>query len=316
MNRYQSVHVLGMGCWQLGGTSSLNGRINGYGAIDKDMALATVHEALEQGIRFYDTAASYGHGRSEELLGEGLGNRRSEVTICTKFGMRKTRSGEWLLDFSPSHTDQAINEALGRLGTNHIEILLLHGPPDDTNWHRFDRSALEKAKAEGRIGGYGVSVRSMKGARNAVVAGFGRYIEVVMNALDRRAGSLRERMDDQGQQLIARAPLASGLLTDRLLTLTPSFPPDDIRSTFPPEQLEWVAKAVRSLGFLSSEPGGLATSALRYILFHPAVDRVIPGMRSPAQAQRNRKAFDLGPLRSELIDRIETTVPEVYSGWR
>ena len=316
MSAKNPEQVLGMGCWQLCGISFLNGRANGYGALDEEVALATVQTALEGGIRFFDTAAGYGDGRSEELLGKGLGARRSEVVICTKFAAEQNDEDGSSLGFLPTHTDRAIDASLERLGTDHIDILLLHGPPDDMNWDMFDTSTLEQAQADGRIGAYGVSVRSFKGARNAVEAGFGSHIEVVMNALDRRAGELQARMDAQGQQLIARVPLASGLLTDRTLVDIPTFPPDDIRSTFPPEQMDWMVGAVRALDFLSAEPGGLATSALRYILFHPAVDRVIPGMRSPDQVHRNLRALDLGPLAADLVERIETANPEVFYRWR
>lgn len=309
-------NALGMGCWQLGGASRFGGRTNGYGQVSEQEAIATVRSAFEAGIRFFDTSDAYGHGRSEQFLAKGLGADRKQAIICTKFGAREDGNGSAYHDFSNAHLDRAIHASLARLGTDRIDILLLHGPPDDMDWGSFDRSGLDAAVSDGRIGAYGVSVRSVHGARNVVAKGFGSYVETVINALDRRATELHERANANGQRLIARVPLASGFLTSSTLAGSRTFADDDIRNTFPLEQVQWVTDAVRSLSFLDELPGGLAVSALRFIIFHPAVHVTIPGMRTPSQVEMNTRARDLGPLSPDLCTRVEAAVPEVFHGWR
>jgi aryl-alcohol dehydrogenase-like predicted oxidoreductase len=313
---FEQASGLGMGCWQLAGAHTFGGKVNGYGDISENEAIETVRFALENDIHFFDTANGYGHGLSEIRLGKALADHREETVICTKFGPREDDSGEAYQDFSPEFTKQALDETLNRLSTSYLDILLLHNPPDDFDWINYDRSVLEELKRGGKIRAYGVSCRSVYGALNAVKAGFGDFVEVIFNLLDRRAeedlfGLARER----GIRIIARVPLASGFLTDRFLNEDPDFPKNDIRSSFPDDMKAWMIESARKLIFLSEEPGGLAASALRFALFHPDVYAVIPGMRNRSQVEGNVQARSLGPLESTHYSRIENAVPEVFYKW-
>lgn len=309
-------NALGMGCWQLGGASNFGGRINGYGSLADDDAFTTVRSAFESGIRFFDTADAYGRGLSERRLGEALGKDRVNAIICTKFGAREDQSGTAFHDFSPSYMERAIDGSLARLGTDYLDILLLHGPPDDMDWNNFNRSGLEAALKDERIRAYGVSTRSVHGARNVIRSGFGSYVETVFNAIDRRATPLLEEAALNGQRIIARVALASGFLTARGLMAASPFPTDDIRSTFPEDQTKWVRDAVHSLAFLDELPGGIAVSALRFVIHQPGVNVTIPGMRSIGQVEQSVLALELGPLPVSIVERITRAVPDVFHRWK
>lgn len=305
-----------MGCWQLAGAATFGGKVNGYGELSEAQGISTVRFAFDQGIRFFDTADGYGHGRSEEVLGKALKGRREEAVICTKFGPRENEEGEGILDFSPDYTRQAVEASLKRLQSEYIDILLLHNPPDDFDWANFDKSALEELKANGKIRAYGVSCRSVYGAVRVVEAGFGDFVELIFNLLDRRAEELLfEKAKVAGIKIIARVPLASGFLTDRMLEQEPNFPENDIRHYFPEDQVEWTLESVRSLAFLSAEEGGLSRSALRFAIHHPDVYVVIPGMKHEKQVESNLKALEAGPLSQEQINKVKEAVPQVFHKW-
>lgn len=313
---FEQASGLGMGCWQLAGAHSFGGKVNGYGELSEKDALETVRFALKNDIRFFDTANGYGHGLSEIRLGKALGESREEVVICTKFGPRENQAGDAIQDFSPDFTLRALNETLKRIQSDYLDIFLLHNPPDDFDWDTYDSTVLEGFKRGGKIRAYGVSCRSVYGAINAVEAGFGDFVEVIFNLLDRRAEEkLFDLAREKGIRVIARVPLASGFLTERTLNQNPVFPENDIRSSFPRDMKEWMIDSVRKLGFLQEEPGGIAASALRYALFHPDVYAVIPGMRNQSQVERNIQARSLGPLDSSYQSRIEAAVPEVFYKW-
>ncbi len=313
---FQKAKGLGMGCWQLAGPSSFGGRVNGYGAISKEIALETVQTAYDSGIRFFDTADAYGHGKSERYLAEGLNENSENVLICSKIGGRENESGEAFQDFSAEYTYQAVEASLERLNRDYLDILLLHNPPDDTDWSGFDKSALDDLKKQGKIRAYGVSCRSVYGAQSVVEAGFGDFVELIFNPLDRRAEDLVFPIaEEKGIQIIARVPLASGFLTDKILKADPQFDLDDIRSTFPEDMTEWMLESARKLNFLSGNGGGLASSSLRFSLFHPAVFAVIPGMRNPDQVRRNVAVREMGPLDEAQIEQIKEAVPVVFHKW-
>jgi aryl-alcohol dehydrogenase-like predicted oxidoreductase len=313
---FEQAGGLGMGCWQLAGDASFGGKVNGYGVLSESQGIATVQFALDQGIHFFDTADGYGHGRSEEVLGKALKGRREEALICTKFGPRENEQGEGYLDFSADYTREAVEASLERLQTNYLDILLLHNPPDDFDWANYDKSSLEELKAEGKIRAYGVSCRSVYGAVRVVEAGFGDFVELIFNLLDRRAEELLfEKAKAAGIKIIARVPLASGFLTDRMLQQDPNFPLNDIRHYFPQDQVKWTLESVRKLAFLAEEPGGLSRSALRFAIHHPNVYVVIPGMKNETQVSSNRKALDAGPLSKDQIERVKEAVPQVFHKW-
>ncbi|WP_077922165.1 aldo/keto reductase [Spirosoma sp. 209] len=306
---------IGLGTWQFGGPNVQNGRATGWGDIDEATAVQTVHAALEQGVRFFDTADSYGAGQSERFLKRALANRPDAI-ICTKFGNVLTPASQ-PQDFSPAYLHKAVEDSLDRLGRDRLDILLLHSPPDNFDWSTYDPAPFDQLIQAGKIGAYGVSSKSVYGARRVMEAGFGSVLEVIYNALDRRAETVLFNTPEAGSYtFIGRVPLASGFLNPTYLTQEPSFPPDQYRHYLPDRDRNWLLTSVRSLAFLEELPGGLATSALRFCLSNEAVSVIIPGARNAHQVAANCAAEALGPLPDDILARIREAVPDVPDHWK
>ena len=312
------IHKLGFGTWQFGGENFIGGKHTGWGYIDEQEAIQAVGFALEQGIRFFDTADAYGAGRSEEILGKAFQiYPNANLIICTKFGHRRDNQGNSFQDFSPQWLEQAVTDSLKRLQTDCIDIMLFHSPSDDFDWQNYDTTVLEQLIQKGYIKKYGVSSKTIKGALKVVKNRFGNVIEVIFNTLDRRAEQyLFNKYINFEYEFIARVPLASGFLKKKYLYKTPEFAENDWRHYLPEKEKIWLLESVRKLAFLDELSGGITVSALRYVLYHSGVKIVIPGMKNLAQVKANMQAVELGALAPEVIEKIKEAVPDVPAHWK
>ena len=306
---------IGFGTWQLGGETTHGGRQTGWGHTDEKEALRAIAHGLDCGIRFFDTADSYGKGRSERLLGKAL--KGKEAIVCTKFGNLEDYTGKAVFDPSPAYMAGAVEASLKRLRRDTLDILLLHSPPDDFDWKNHDTAPYEKLVAEGKIRRYGLSAKTLKGAINALEHGFGSVVEVIYNALDRRAEEqVLPLCAAKNYAFVARVPLASGFLSPKYLNdpVAP-FPATDIRAQLPPEVTRWFADSTRKLSFLHELEGGLSVSALRFSISHPQVTVAIPGIRKQEHALAATLAAQLGPLPPAALEEIARAVPTTFPGW-
>lgn len=306
----------GFGCWQLAGRYSVDGKPNGWSDITGYDAVRLVHGALDHGICFFDTAAGYGAGRSEQLLGQALASSAfgRDSIVCTKAVLSKdeagaARAGPQLM--------ARVEESLRRLRRSHVDILLLHGPPDDVDWPNFDRSVLDALKASGKIITYGVSSQSLAGAERVLDAGFGTCIEWSFNLLERRPARLIfSRLSAARINFIARSPLARGLLTPGGATRDASgFSPGDFRSTLPDDWIGWAARSAREILTTQDLAEGLTKTALRYCLSYDEVTAVIPGMHKRDQVEDLVSAAKAGRLAPELLERLTANTEECYPPW-
>ena len=314
----QAVAQLGMGTWQLGGPNYQDGRPTGWGEIDERTAIHTLQTAIDGGVRFIDTADSYGAGQAETWVGNALRESSAQgITICTKFGNRRNSDGNGVQDYGPAYLIEAVDASLRRLQRDRLDILLLHSPPDAFDWTTYDPQPFEALIQAGKIGAYGVSSRSVYGAKRVVEAGFGSVLEVIYNALDRRAEAILWAYPRaEAYQFIVRVPLASGFLNSRYLHEEPVFATDQYRHYLPDRDRDWLVNSSRQLAFLDKLEGGLAVSALRFCLSNTAVSVVIPGARNTEQVRQHALAAQLGPLSSEIITQIKQAVPDVPAHWK
>jgi aryl-alcohol dehydrogenase-like predicted oxidoreductase len=317
----RSVGVVGLGAWQLGAD---------WGEVSESDALAVLHAAADAGVTLIDTADVYGDGRSETLIGRFLRERSGEqFTVATKMGRRVPQVPE---AYHAEAFRQWNDRSRANLGVDTLDLVQLHCPPTPV----YDRDevfdALDQLVTEKRISAYGVSVETCAEALAAIARPGVASVQIILNAL--RLKPLEEVLPAAaaaGVAIIARVPLASGLLSGRYGANT-TFGADDHRTynrrgeafdvgeTFSGVDYETGLEAVRRLRPLVPPDATMAQFALRWIIDQPGVSVVIPGARSPDQARANAGAADLAPLTPEAraeVARIydELIRPLVHHRW-
>ncbi|MEV8515610.1 aldo/keto reductase [Dactylosporangium sp. NPDC051484] len=310
------VGVVGLGAWQLGAD---------WGRVGEDEALATLIAAHEAGVTFVDTADVYGDGRSERLVGQFLrtlppGRR---VTVATKMGRRVPQEpAAYNLGNFRAWNDRSREN----LGVDTLDLVQLHCPPSEV--YRTDEvfDELDGMVEEGRMKAYGVSVETTAEALTAIARPNVASVQIIFNML--RLKPLDEVLpaaEKAGVGIIARVPLASGLLSGRYDEHT-TFGADDHRTynrhgeafdqgeTFSGVDYATGLEAVRRLAAL--KPGGMTMTrfALRWIIDHPAVSVVIPGARDGEQARANAGAAAMAPLTPETHAAVRDVYDELLRG--
>ncbi|WP_059040525.1 aldo/keto reductase [Paenibacillus rubinfantis] len=285
MNRLGSsdliVSEIGLGCMSLG--------------TEETKAIGLIHEALDRGVNFLDTADLYDAGTNEEIVGKAIKGRRDQVILATKVGNRRIPGQEgWSWDPSKAYILSAVKDSLRRLGTDYIDLYQLHGgtiedPIDDTI------EAFEQLKKEGVIREYGISsirpnvIREYV-SRSSIVSVMNQY-----SIVDRRGEEAAfPLLQEQRISVIARGPLASGALAANR---------EPAKGVLDYE-LDELRELRRKLQELETPKRSLTQLAIRYSLAHPAVAVAIPGARSREQLLQNLAAADVSELSAEEVEMI------------
>jgi aryl-alcohol dehydrogenase-like predicted oxidoreductase len=317
----KSVGVVGLGTWQIG---------SDWGDVDDASALALLEAAVDAGVDFLDTADVYGDGRSEALIGQLL-RRRPEVDIfvATKMGRRMEQVPE---NYNLANFREWTNRSRKNLGVETLDLVQLHCPPTSAyaNDKMFD--ALDTLVAEAAIKNYGVSVETVAEGLTAIERPNVASVQVIVNAFRRKPlDRLLPAAHVAGVAIIARVPLASGLLSGRYTSET-TFAATDHRTynrhgeafdqgeTFSGVDFETGLRAVERLRPLVPTGASLAQLAIRWLMMSPAVTVVIPGARNVAQVQSNVGAANLGPISDADLAVFEQVYddeirPQVHSRW-
>ena len=254
------VSAIGFGGWAIGGTAEASGTPFGWGHTFDDESLAAIRRARELGVTFFDTADSYGFGRSESLLGIVLSRYRKEVVIATKVGVVRTGSGALKKNFSRQHIFHAVDGSLKRLRTDYIDLYQMHNPTIDDLRHEEIQDAMERLQDAGKIRFWGVSVSTPEEGIEIMQRGWAHALQVLYNVLNQAPATvLFPTAKEKGYGIIARVPLASGLLTGKF-RIDSVFPADDVRQNFLTprrlqEALERVDEAKSIIGGDVPEPG-------------------------------------------------------------
>jgi aryl-alcohol dehydrogenase-like predicted oxidoreductase len=315
------VRPLGLGAWQLGGD---------WGHVDEDDALAVLAAAAQEGVDFIDTADVYGDGRSEQLIGRFLRDHPdAAITVATKMGRR--------VDQVPGNYTEANFRAWNdrsrtNLGVDTLDLVQLHSPPTPVYSDDAVYDALDRMVAEGRIVAYGVSVETAAEAMTAIARPHVASVQIILNCFRQKPlDEVLPAARAAGVAIVARVPLASGLLTGKYDEHT-TFAPDDHRNfnrhgeafdvgeTFAGVPYEVGLQAVRELAPLVPEGTTTAQFALRWILDQPGVTVVIPGARNPEQARANVAAAGLPSLTAEQLAGVRDVYdrlvrPHVHDRW-
>ena len=287
----RKVSAIGLGAWQFGEPGWAWGRELNY-----EEALDIVHRALELGINFFDTAAVYGNGRSEEILGEALKGSSHEVVVATKVAP----------PLAPERVKWAAERSLRRLGMDNVELYQLHAP-DTRVPIAQTMQAMNDLMDAGQVHQVGVSNFGLKQWQQAEAA-LGRPVisnQVEYHLLERRHGErLLPYAREQDHIIIAFSPLAQGLLSGKYGR---DNVPQDLRATFGifnRQNLRRAPAVVEVLSEVGQHHGATpAQVALAWLMRDPQV-MVIPGARSVAQLEANAAAADL-ELSSEDAQQIE-----------
>lgn len=226
------VSAIGFGGWAIGGTAEASGAPLGWGRTADDESLAAIRRARDLGVTFFDTADSYGFGRSESLLGIVLSRYREEVVIATKVGVVRTASGELKKDFSRQHIFHAVDGSLKRLRTDYIDLYQVHNPTIEELRREEIQEAMERLQDAGKVRFWGVSVSTPEEGIEIVQRGWAHALQVLFNILNQApAKALLPLAKEKGYGIVARVPLASGLLTGKF-RIDSVFPADDLRQNF------------------------------------------------------------------------------------
>jgi aryl-alcohol dehydrogenase-like predicted oxidoreductase len=307
----RDVSVVGLGCWQLG---------SDWGELDRRQAFAILEAAMDAGVTFLDTADVYGDGRSESLIGEFLSGRENTgLTVATKMGRRsEPRTAD---AYTLAHFRSWVDRSRRNLSVDTVDLIQLHCPPSAV--YHDDRvfDALETLVAEHRAAAYGVSVETVDEALVAIARPRVATVQIILNVFRRRPlEQVLPAAQRAGVGIIARVPLASGLLSGKYDEST-TFPPDDHRNynrhgeafdigeTFSGVPFEVGVEAAREVARWTPASATTAQLALRWIIDQPGVTTVIPGARTPEQARANAAAATLEPLSAE----IHTALADLYN---
>ena len=300
-----AVSVIGLGTWQLGAD---------WGDVAEKDAMAVLDAAASAGISLLDTADVYGDGRSEQIIGRFLAvNPGAEFTVATKMGRRVPQDpAVYTLENFRAWTDRS----RANLGMDTLDLVQLHCPPTAVYSADAVYDALDTLVDEQRIAAYGVSVETCDEALTAIARPGVATVQIIFNAFRRKPlDKVLPAAQAAGVGILARVPLASGLLSGRYTHET-SFPADDHRSynrhgeafdvgeTFSGVDFDTGVEAAREFAALAPAGAAPAQTALRWILQQPGVTTVIPGARNPEQARQNAAAADLPPLSDATLAAI------------
>jgi len=299
------VSDVSFGAWAIGSS---------WGEVSDEDALAALHAAIDHGINFIDTADVYGDGRSERLIAQVLKKRSEQVYVATKAGRRL--NPHVAAGYNRQNLTTFIERSLQNLRVEALDLVQLHCPPPEVYDMPEVFAILDELVQAGKIKYYGVSVEKVEEAIKAIDYPNVQSVQIIFNMFRQHPADTFFDLAQQRQVgVIARVPLASGLLTGKMSKQT-TFPADDHRNfnrhgeafdigeTFAGVDYETGLEAVQMLQRLVPLGFTMAQFALRWILMFDAVSCIIPGAKNPAQAITNAQASDLPPLTDEIMARV------------
>src|SRR5579863_2836531 len=315
------VSEIGFGSWGIGGD---------WGPTEDASALAALNKAIDLGVNFIDTADVYGDGHSEQLIAQVRKSRSEQLIVATKAGRRlnpHVASG-----YNRQNLTGFVERSLHNLETEAIDLLQLHCPPSEVYDMPEVFGILDDLVQQGKLRYYGVSVERVDEAMKAITYPNVQSVQIIFNMFRfKPAEQFFAAAREQRVGILARVPLASGLLTGKL-SLQTQFAENDHRNfnrhgesfdqgeTFAGVDYETGLQAVEQLRPLVPQGATMAQFALRWILMFPEVTTAIPGAKNPRQAEDNVQAATLPPLNDETMRRVQAIYdsairPQVQQRW-
>ena len=305
------VSEISFGAWAIGGA---------WGKVDDQESLAALHKAIDCGVNFIDTADVYGMGRSERLVAQLRRDRREEIIVATKVGRRLP--SQTVEGYSEKNLAGFVEDCLRNLSTDCLDLVQLHCPSTDLYYHPevFDR--MDRMVAAGKIRHYGVSVERVEEALKAIEYPNVKTVQIIFNSFRLRPADVFFAVAQKRQiGILARVPLASGLLTGKLRGDS-QFEKDDHRNfnrrgesfdvgeTFSGVEYDTALAAVEELRGVVPAGMSMAQFALRWILMFDAVTCAIPGGKRASQVEENCAASDLPALSASAMSAVQRIYDE------
>ena len=316
-----NISEVGLGCWQIGWS---------WGDVTDEDARSLLKEALDNGINFFDTSDMYGDGRSEKFLGELIKFTSEKIYVTTKLG-RRTRGTNYSGGFKLKHMEEFVDRSLVNLGIDCIDLVQLHCPPIEICKHKETYQLMDQLVKKGKIFHYGVSVHTIADAIEAIKFPNVKSIQLVFNIFRQKPIEffLREARK-RNIAIIARGPLASGLLTGKITKETKFSENDhrnynlngkafDVGDTFSGVNFDKGIQAVEELKKIVPKDFSLSDLSLKWILAHKEISVVIPGATNKLEVRNNSRTSDLGDI-EYLLPKInsiyeEFIKPDVHHRW-
>lgn len=301
------VSEVGFGAWAIGGGAMIGPTAIGWGEANDALSLDAIHVALDHGINFFDTADIYGLGHSESLLGQALASH-PEALIATKAG-NVSRDGQFTVDYTKAHILAACEASLKRLHRDRIDYYQLHTARMDHLRHGECIEAMQLLQQQGKIRYWGLSLNTfepMEEARYLMQQELGNGFQLVLNLINPKALPLLAVANQKGYGIIARMPLQFGLLTGKFDQAASFAHNDHRKNRLTQPVIHRSLEALEPIWALCAKYRCTKTSlALSYVLSHPQVSVVIPGLRTPGQVVDNTAyLFTLDEADLRMIEHV------------
>ena len=301
-----NVSEISFGAWAIGGA---------WGEVSDDESLRALHAAVDAGVNFIDTADVYGEGRSERLIARLKKERKEEIIVATKAGRKLPQ--QTVEGYSRENLSRWVDDSLRNLAADALDLLQLHCPPTDLYYYPEVFGILDDLVRAGKLRYYGVSVERVEEALKAIEFPGVQSVQIIFNCFRQRPAEVFFPLAKERKVgILARVPLASGMLTGKLRRDS-HFAADDHRNfnrhgekfdvgeTFSGVDYEAGLRRAEELRVLLPQGMSMAQFALRWILMFDAVSCAIPGGKRPAQVHENCRASDLPPLGQEAMAAVQ-----------
>ena len=309
------VSEVSFGAWAIGGA---------WGSVSEEDALDALHAAIDLGVNFIDTADVYGDGRSERLISRVLKERSETIFVATKAGRRL--DPHVAAGYNRANLTAFVERSLRNLEVDALDLVQLHCPPFEVYYTPEVFDVMDDLVRAGKIKHYGVSVEKVEEAIKATEYPRVDSVQIIFNMVRQRPAEMFFDIAKHRQvAILARVPLASGLLTGKM-SAESTFAADDHRTfnrhgesfdvgeTFSGVGFETGLQVVEELRELVPADVPMAQWALRWILMHDAVSCVIPGAKNRGQAEQNAAASDLPALSAETMARVRVIYDKMVRG--
>ena len=300
------VSDISFGAWAIGGA---------WGNVSDDESLAALHQAIDSGVNFIDTADVYGDGRSERLIAQLKKTRKDEIIVATKAGRRLPK--QTVAGYSRENLNGWVDRSLKNLSTDTIDLVQLHCPPTELYNRAEVFGMLDDLVKAGKVRYYGVSVEKVEEALKAIEYPNVQTVQIIFNCFRQKpAETFFPKAKEKRVGILARVPLASGMLTGKLRADS-QFASDDHRNfnrhgehfdvgeTFSGVDYKAGLEAVEELRKLVPAGTSMTQFALRWILMFDAVTCAIPGGKRPGQVAENSQASDLPALSADVMHKLK-----------